>query len=309
MGQCYASTNHHTLDVSERNMKHVLENKYTYLRQLVYYFAEEFEIAKFKRNAFINMNEVLGRLMFEGFQNIYDIIEFFCYLPSHETEFDMVKVQTIFAGYTLYYKKNQIKVHPPEEGACGGVRGWKRKYKTSYDIHFKKKSSRKSAVEYYQSRIFYNICVLIDIVNIECCLSENTFEWEKKEFLQVIEEYKSVKPHEQIIRTMFNLCLAMQYKYVMKKTNIEQDIEENEKYLEEHATSISEDIIECTKEEIDVLKMRYEKYTERKYSAYLLYVVVIPSKKYIIQYTQPDFVVECHCNTCEACVEEVPVDL
>lgn len=259
MGQCIASD-----CAADNDALFLLEIKYEYFCQVFLNFTEEEEV----------------KLPVSGFQSIYELIEFFCYLPADS------KLETLFAGYTFYRKRNQIRVE-----------GLARKYKTRDPLPA-------DAYADAEKRIFYTICVIIDIVNIECLVSEELEQWEKTDFMQAIKGFKAVKPYNHLVRTMFNLSFAENRKCVSKIRKLKENIEESKSFLSQEAKGGDEekDILECTRLEIIELENTLRIYQKKKQTLTMLSRTVMASTRHMVPYRHPDWLRECHCNICEVCV-------
>jgi hypothetical protein len=193
----------------------ILDNKYKYLKKCLYKYID----ISGRNQRFINQfcgsmrrgdkyeNSSLARLSDTGVKSVYDIIELLCYVPLHEMYSGThLEMQTIFRSYVIQFKKNKIQVHNKDLLIPISY------YTTSFNIKwseccFDKFDLRADSDDYdlYQKHYvkleFNTICAIIDIVNIECNLFKNE-EWISRDFTNIINEFKFVKPHNKLLKKM-----------------------------------------------------------------------------------------------------------
>jgi hypothetical protein len=185
----------------------ILNNKYTYLKNCLNEYIDNSVNNQRFINQFCNNyeNSSLKRLSEDdGIKSVYDIIELLCYVPLKEHySGSHLEMEIIFKSFVIKFKKNMIKVSSAENELRTMF------YRTSHMIKWNAfKSDSEPGKHHHQDHYikleFKTICAIIDIVNIECNLFTNK-EWISRYFVNMINEFKIVKPHTKLLQKMNEL--------------------------------------------------------------------------------------------------------
>lgn len=182
--------------------------KYNYLKNVLNHFInnsgynERFINNLCEITAYGDGESSLKRLSITGVKSVYDIIELLCYVPLREYYSEShLKMNHIFKSYTIKFKKNKIEVSYNNNANSSMF------YKTSHDIKMNSyptyiidldTTNERRAQNYYIDLEFKTICSIIDIINIECNLFTND-DWISRDFINIINDFKFVKPHTKLL--------------------------------------------------------------------------------------------------------------
>lgn len=206
----------------------IINNKYNYLKNCL----DEYIYNSGKEKSFVNPfcgsenqydkyeNSSLKRLIETGgIKSVYDIIELLCYLPFDEDyPRGYIEPTNVFMSYVIKFKKNSI-------GSFAENTKTTMFYKTNHMIAWKTFKVVSNSYEYYHIEDYYQqhyikqtfktICAIIDIVNIECNLFTNE-EWISKDFINMVNNFKFVKPHTKLLQKI-NEWIINKNKYYKNK--------------------------------------------------------------------------------------------